>query len=83
MDLLYGLAGQVQVKGQAELLIGLYDIQEVVGCQSALLLRGLGGPDVHVAVHLAAVGVDYLSMKGLAQPKGQLTLASGGGAYDG
>ena len=41
---------------------------------------GLSGTDVHVAVDLAAVGIDYLATKSPGQAHGQAGLAHGCGA---
>ena len=43
----------------------------------------LGGPDVHVAVDLPAVGVDDLGLKALGQGDSQPGLACCGGTNDG
>ncbi len=55
----------------------------MMGDPALLQGRGFGGANVHVPVHLAAVGVDYLAAKSLAEIDRQAGFASGGGAYDG
>ena len=45
-----------------------------------LFPSGLGGPNVHVLVDLAAIGVDYLAAKLLSESYCELGLARGCGA---
>ena len=49
---------------------------------SALFQGWLGGPDIHVPVHLAAVGVDNLAVESARQSYSQLGLAHSSGAND-
>ena len=55
----------------------------MVGDAGTLLRRGLGRADVHVPVHLAAVGVDHFPVQLQGQADGQVGLSDGRGAYDG
>ena len=64
-DVLDGLACLGQVQGQAVWLVGVYDVHQVMRNEGLLLWRRLGGADVHVPVHLAAVAVDDLAAETL------------------
>ena len=54
-----------------------------MGDPAPLQGRGFGSANVQVAVDLAAVGVDYLAVKSLAESNRQAGFTGGGGAYDG
>ena len=75
-----GGPGQVQEERQAEVLVGLQDVQEVMGHTGAVLGGGLGCADVHLPVYLAAVGTDDLPIEGPGKVHGQGALAYGGGS---
>ncbi|MBT9163911.1 MAG: hypothetical protein DDT24_00832 [Chloroflexi bacterium] len=63
MDVVYCCIRQVFVGCQAEILIGIDDVNQVVGNLSTFLGRRLGGADVQVAVHLAAIGTYDFSIE--------------------
>ena len=62
---------------QAVSVVGVCDVNQVVRDQAKLLLRRLGGANVHVPVYQPAVPVDYLPVKALRQFKRQAALARG------
>ena len=53
-------AAAARVIGHAERLVRIHEIEAVVRHAGALLRGGLGGADVHAAVHLARVRGDDL-----------------------
>ena len=56
-----GLAGQLDILGQTEILVRVQDIKKMVRYAGEFLKCGFGCGDVQVAVDLAAVGVNYFS----------------------
>ena len=53
----------------------------MMGNPASLLERRLGRADVHVAVHLAAVGADDLARITASQIYGKISFAHAGGAH--
>ena len=76
-------AGQREEMGQAELLVRVRHVVEMVGEAGAVFERGLGRADVHAPVDLAAVDVDDLAAVTPGQLQGQCAFADAGGANDG
>jgi len=82
-DLWYQLPRQGKKFPQAEGIIRVDDIQQMMGGSASLQGRGFGGANVQATVHLPAVGVDYLAAKLLTESDRQSGFAGGGGANDG
>ncbi len=79
-NIFYQLPCHAEECPQAEWIIGVGDIQQMMGDSALLQGGGFGSTNVHVAVHLPAVGVDYLATKSPAESNRQAGFAGGGGA---
>ena len=77
-----GLARQPGIFAGGEELVGVDDIDQVVGNAAAFLERELGGADVEVAEDLEGVAVDDLAVEFLSNRKGQIALSGTGGPDD-
>jgi hypothetical protein len=60
-----GLAGQFLKLGQAESIVWIYYVNQMMADEGQLFAAGFGGADVHMAVYLAAIGADYLCVESL------------------
>jgi len=78
-----GPAGYFEIDGQAEIIIGVNDIDEVMGNGGQFLRGRLGRADIQVAVDLPAIGADDFAGEMPGQPEGQAAFTDAGGADDG
>ena len=69
--------------GHRECGVRIGQVQQVMRHRGARGRIGLGGADVHAAVHLARIGDQDLDWQTLRQGQAQIGLAGGGGADDG
>ena len=74
MNIVNGLQGQFMIHRQAEILVGVNNVDKMVRDRFPLGYGWLTGADIHIAVDLAAIGADYLKRKESCQVQGKLAL---------
>ena len=67
MNVVNGLAGQALEIGQAELGVGVGDIDQVMGHTGAFLAGGFGSADVQASVHQGRIHADDLDREMVGQ----------------
>ena len=77
---LAGVAGPV---AGVETLVGIDEVEEVVRDEGAVGGGGLGGADLHAAVHADGVAGEDFAREALGEAEGEVGFAGGGGADDG
>ena len=73
-------AGQAGIFAGGEKLVGIQDIQKMVGNPPTLGGRQLGGSDIEVAVDLQGIAIDDLAAESGGEGQGQIALAGTGRA---
>ena len=74
MNIVNGLQGQFMIHCQAEILVGVDNVDKMVRYRFPLGNGRLTGADIHIAVDLAAIGADYLKRKEFCQVQSKLAL---------
>ena len=74
-----GLARQPGIFTGGEKLVGIHDVDEVVGNAAPLLRRQLGGSDIEVAVDLERIAVDHFAVERFGNGQRQVAFSGAGG----
>ena len=82
MNILDCLVSQYPVLSQAEILIGINYINQMMGYKRKFFRSRFSGANVQIAVNLPAINTHYLPGKKLGQMQGQSALADAGRTND-
>ena len=79
LNIINGMVSHLLILRQAEILIGIGNIYQMMRYLMEFFRGGFSGTDIHMPVHLPAIGTHYLTAELPCQSEGQLSLTRGRG----